>query len=255
VNYALKEDAITVDPLRFAGGKRGWGGKRRVRRVYHEYPTVRKIMEKVSDAECFACLAMIFGSGIELGGVLDQKRMHIGETLADGRGTIIVPGRDSSVSKEDRKNVEFRSERTIFVDKWAWDILKPYVDSLKLLPRAKLWSWSAKTKGRKLRETFYRAQVESGYLEEPPRSAKGNPRWDEVQPHTLHDARHSYCINRSLGLDGETPRSAGFCAHQLGHGSEQMVHAVYKKAGVEERVATLQLAAAMEEARRVAVGA
>ena len=59
----------------------------------------------------------------------------------------------------------------------------------------------------------------------------------------------------STNCCGETPRSAGFCAHQLGHGSEQMVHAVYKKAGVEERVATLQLAAAMEEARRVAVGA
>lgn len=247
VRYALRRHVLADDPLAFAFGKHGWAAKRRARAVYYEFPVIRSVLAHVEDAEARAALALIFGSGIECGGLLNQRRMHIRDTMPDGRGTVIVPGRDSSRSHDDRKN-EFRSERTIFVDAWAWAIVKPYVDALPSLPRAPLWSWSPATKGKRLREIFYRAQVAAGVLEEPPRSARGNPRWDAVQPHTLHDARHSYCVNRSLGLDGEPARSAAFCAAQLGHSTEQMVHTIYKKAGIEERVRTLQLAEAMRQA-------
>lgn len=252
VAYALRKEVLTVDPLRFAFGKHGWAPKRRARSVYHEYPRVRQIIAKVNDTEAHAALAMIFGSGIELGGLLDQKAMHIGDTLPDGRGKIIVPGQDSSLSGGDRKN-DFRSERTIIVDKWAWEIVLPYVKSLRKLPKTQLWSWKKTTKGKRLRDIFYRAQIAAGFIEEPERTAKGNMKWNTVQPHTLHDARHSYCINRSLGLDGEPPRSAGFCSRQLGHASEQMVISIYKKAGIEDQVRTLEMKAAMEEAARVAV--
>lgn len=254
VRYALRNGVLTVDPLAFAGGKHGWAAKRRARSTYHEYPRVREIIKRVWDREAHAALALIFGSGIELGGLLVQKRMHIGETLPDGRGTIVVPGQDSALDRSDRKNADYRSERTIFVDAWAWKIVKPYVDSLNKLGRAPLWTWKPTTKGKQLRDKFYRAQVAAGFIEEPALTGKGNPMWDAVQPHTLHDARHSYCINRSLGLDGEPARSAGFCASQLGHGSEQMVIMIYKKAKIEDRVRTLQLAAAMEEATKKAAG-
>lgn len=260
VRYALRVEVLTVDPLRFSGGKHGWAAKRRARSVYHEFPAVQSILNHMRDVEAHAAMALIFGSGMELGGLLEMKRLHIGETLADGRGTVKVPGKDSSLTGSDRKN-DFRSERTIFVDAWAWKIVKPYVDSLRKLPRTQLWSWSTGTKGKPLRDKFYRAQVAAGFIEEPPIKRKkmksrgesplSYPLWHMVNPHTIHDARHSYCINRSLGLDGEPPRSAGFCASQLGHGSEQMVHTVYKKAKIEDRVRTLQLAAAMEEAKRM----
>lgn len=253
VQYALRVEVLTVDPLRFAFGKKGWAAKRRARSVYYEFSRVRDVLAKVQDREAHAALALIFGSGIELGGLLEQKRLHIGDTLADGRGTIKVPGKDSGISRTDRKNA-FRSERTIFVDAWAWKIVKPYVDTLKLMPKAPVWSWKATTKGKQLRDIFYRAQVAAEFIDEPARTKKGNPRWNTVGPHTLHDARHSYCINRSLGLDGEAPRSAGFCASQLGHASEQMVNSVYKKANIEDRVRTLQMAAALDEAKRVAAG-
>lgn len=260
VNYAMRVRVLPLNdnPLAFAGGQNGWAPSRHTRSTYYDYPDVRAILAQMEQhPEAHAAMAMIFGSGIELGGVNDQKRMHLGETLDDGRGVIKVPGADSGVSKSDRKDKagkSYRSERTIFVDAWAWAIVRPFADTRAYLPKTPLWSWHEDPTAKPLRDAFYRAQVAAGYIDEPPKTASRKPKWSAVQVHTIHDARHSFCVNRSLGADGEPPRSAAYCAMQLGHGSEQMVHTVYKKAGIEERVRTLQTAELLKEAQRLAAG-
>jgi integrase len=210
------------------------------RSTFYEHDQVKHVLDQL-EGEDKAAVALIFGSGIELGALLAMKRAHVG---SDSERTIVAPG---------TKN-EFREERTIFVDEWAWKIFYPHAKSI-ISPRAPLWSYNPGTGGKDLRETFYWAQVRAGLIDEPAKNPKtGKLLWGQVKPHTLHDARHSYCINRSLGLDGEEPQDAAFCANQLGHADEQMVLKIYKKANVKERLRLIQLRRSQQRAAKAAGG-
>lgn len=223
--YARRRVPLTLNPFEDAD----WVPKNgSPRSTFYEHDKVKAILDRMAGEDRVA-MALVFGSGIELGALLNLKRSHIGTTLDDGRGTIVAPG---------SKN-EHREDRTIFVDKWAWEIVEPYCHDF--LPRATLWTYHPANGGKELRDAFYRAQVVVGYIESPPASeTTGKLLWGRSKPHTIHDARHSYCINRSLGLDGEEAQDAAFCANQLGHADETMVLKIYKKANVKERLRLIQ---------------
>jgi integrase len=128
-----------------------------------------------------------------------------------------------------------RRNRTVFVDRWAWPVVQSYAK--RFMPRAKLFPSIGD--GKRLREAFYEAQVTAGLIDDAALSKSGKKLWKAVSPHTLHDARHTYCYCRMLGLDGEARESTKFCSHQLGHGSEQMVNQIYAKANLEARIRQL----------------
>lgn len=193
------------------------------RMTFYEYPKVRRLLDHVESPEYRAALALLFGSGIEMGALMAMRGEHVG---APAERTVVALG---------TKN-EYRENRTIFVDKWAWELF--YAHARQKLPKAALWSFSPS----QLRTAFYRAQVAAGLLEKPPRSADGNPNWNAVRPHTLHDCRHSYTVNRALGLDGEPPRDTGYISAQLGHADEATVLRVYKKLNIAERLRLSQQA-------------
>ena len=222
IEYARKpKRADFIDPLIDADWIPDRGSPRS---TFHEYDTVEKVLACMAGEEK-AAMALVYGTGIELGALLAMKGAHVGKPLPDGRGTIIAPG---------TKN-EAREDRTIFVDAWAWKIFHAHAKTFT--PRAPLWSWNDVNGGKELRDAFYRAQVAAGRIDEPPVNEETRkPLWGRVSPHTIHDARHSYCVNRSLGLDGEEPQDITFCSTQLGHADETMVMKIYKKANIKRRL-------------------
>lgn len=165
-------------------------------------------------------MALTFGSGMELGALL---AMTHGDVLGDRM--VIAHG---------TKN-EHRRDRTIFVDRWAHDI---FMSGLNMLAttEAPLFSISE----AELRKQFYTAQVEAGFIKEPELSPNGKKLWHSVNPHTIHDARHTFAITRMLGLDGEPKRTMKFVSLQLGHASEQMLQQVYARVNGENRLAVMQ---------------
>lgn len=172
-----------------------------------------------------AAMALLFGSGMELGALIDLRREHIG---SDAERTVIAPG---------SKN-EHREARTIFVDAWAWTIFRAYLDAHPGSPREAVFPYSDVAKP--LREAFYAAQVAAGLIDAPPMNKTTNKRlWAQVNPHHIHDARHTYCVVRALGLDGEDPQDITFLSAQLGHADEQMVMKIYKKRNLKERAKLL----------------
>lgn len=200
------------------------------RTTFWEYERVVGVLGKMTGLERVA-MVEVFGSGIELGALLAQQGLHI-NWRSDER-TMTAPG---------SKN-EHRMDRTVFVDAWAWKDVRDHARTV--LPMAPLWPW--KDGGKHLRESFYEAQVAAGLLEAPPTQPKtGKKLWGRVKPHTIHDARHSYVLNRLLGLDGEPRQDMKFCAAQLGHADEQMVMKVYSKANVRERLRLIELRRARE---------
>jgi integrase len=223
--YARKRGPIFQNPFEDADWIPANGSPRS---TFYEFDKVQKVLQYLEGEDKVAA-ALVFGSGIELGALLNMKGAHIGSTLEDGRGMIVAPG---------SKN-EHREDRSIFVDAWAWKIITPHTDTI--LPRGSLWSYNPKNGGKELRDAFYNAQVRAGFIDAPTKNpATGKELWGRVKPHTIHDARHSYCINRSLGLDGEEAQDAAFCANQLGHADETMVLKIYKKANVKERLRLIQ---------------
>jgi integrase len=209
------------------------------RSTFYEHDRVLKVLEQLH-GEDKAAMALVFGSGIELGALLAMKGAHVG--AKDSR-TICAPG---------TKN-EHREDRTIFVDAWAWKIF--YEHARLVTPRGCLWNYRASNGGRELRDAFYTAQVAAGLIAEPERSETSRKiLWGPVKPHTIHDARHSYCVNRSLGLDGEEPQDASFCANQLGHADETMVLKIYKKANVKDRLRLIQQQQVMKAAKAAGEG-
>lgn len=189
------------------------------RAMAYEHDKVLKVLEQL-DGEDKAAIALMFGSGIELGALLTMRRGDVNER----EKTIIAHG---------TKN-EFRKLRAIFVREWAWKIFWAHAETF-VSPRASLWTFGAGGAGA-LRERFYWAQVRAGLIDEPQASeATGKLRWGRVSPHTLHDCRHSLCVNAGLGLDGEDAWDTETLAHQLGHRDEQMVIGVYKRTNIRER--------------------
>jgi len=220
--YARKRGPIFQNPFEDADWLPKNGSPRS---TFYEHERVLKVLEQLH-GEDKAAMALVFGSGIELGALLAMKGAHVG--AKDSR-TIIAPG---------TKN-EHREDRTIFVDDWAWKIF--YEHARFITPRGHLWNYRESNGGKELRDAFYTAQVNAGLIAEPEKSKEtGKLLWGRVKPHTIHDARHSYCINRSLGLDGEEAQDAAFCANQLGHADETMVLKIYKKANVKERLRLIQ---------------
>lgn len=212
------------------------------RAMHWDHETTLAVLGKMEGEEKIL-MTLIFGTGAELGtgdasGVLKMEGRHVGPepTDADELPWVVIPG-SKNASREDR---------TVFVNRWAWDVIRAYADTVK--PRELLW----KTKdagGKTLREAFYRAQVAAGVLKEPPRSERtGKLLWGESDPHTIHDARHTYCVVRLLGLDGEPRQSIKFCATQLGHADEQMVMRIYGKANISQRLRQLELREARKRA-------
>jgi integrase len=220
--YARKRVPVLGNPFEDAD----WIPKNgSARSTYHEHERRLSVLAHL-EGEDRAAIALVYGSGIELGALLGMKGVHVG---AKDSHTITAPG---------TKN-EYREARTIFVDAWAWEIF--YEHARHVTPLGQLWTYNPKDQGKDLREAFYGAQVAAGLIAAPEKSPRTGKRlWGRVTPHTLHDARHSYCINRALGLDGEPPQDAGFLAAQLGHADETMVLKIYKKVNVKERLRLIQ---------------
>jgi integrase len=201
------------------------------RTTFWEFEKVGRVISREMHGEAQAMMYTVFGSGIELGALLAMMAQDVGKS---SERTIIARG----------TKTDFRRERTIFVDQWAWPVVA--TRAKLMLPRTPLWTLNAK----QLREEFYGAQVKAGFVAAPRvNKATGKKLWGEVEGlHTIHDARHSWVLNRLLGLDGEPRQSTKYCAANLGHADEQMVMKVYSKANVEQRLRLLELA----EARRIA---
>lgn len=202
------------------------------RSVYWDHETTMAVLKHMT-GEPLVVMALIFGSGAELGtedngGVLKMEGRHI-QKNADR--TIIVPG---------SKN-QYREDRTIFLDAWAWQIVEAHMKGIK--PRQSLWSTiDIEGQGDEVRDAFYAAQVAAGVVNAPPKSeTTGKALWGAVDPHRIHDARHTYCYVRLTGDDGEPRQSLKFCSQQLGHGDEQMVMRIYAKANIEQRLRLIEL--------------
>jgi integrase len=187
------------------------------RMTYHEYPKVRAVLDRVENAEHRAALALLYGSGMEMVALEAMRGEHVG---TPAERTVVAMG---------TKNAH-RESRTIFVDQWAWAIF--YEHARTKLPKAPLWTFSS----WELRNAFYQAQVAAGLVEKPARTADGNLNWSAVKPHTLHDCRHSYYINRALGLDGEPARDTSYLSAQLGHADDTTGLRIYKKLNIAERL-------------------
>ena len=181
------------------------------RTTYWDHETVIKVLDKMCGC-ARAKMTLVFGTGIELGAGREINDMH----LRDWKSRVIIaPG-----TKNDS-----RRDRSVFVDRWAWERLQFSREMLVV-----------KMSDKDLREAFYEAQVAAGIIAAPAKSKAGKKLWKAVKAHWIHDARHSYCFNRILGLDGEPQQNVKFCSHQLGHGSEQMVMHIYGKCNMEERI-------------------
>lgn len=194
------------------------------RTTYWDHETVLRVLGHMTGRARDA-MTLIFGTGMELGALLALTPAHTA-----GRGRIIVvPG---------TKN-EARRDRMVFIDRWAYDALYGARLVFDFAPD-----------GGDLRDAFYEAQVAAGVIAAPERSASGKKLWSRVKPHTIHDARHSYCYNRILGLDGESRQTLKFCAHQLGHTTEQMVMTIYSKCNMDERIRQLEVSEAFTAGTR-----
>jgi integrase len=196
------------------------------RMKYWSHAQVKTVLELMDD-QAFVAMTLLFGTGIELGALLAMTHGDIcGQRSVTARGT---------------KN-NARRNRSVRVDAWAWDVVEIYTRTARAGGASlheKLFDFASD--GGDLRDAFYAAQVEAGLIPEPPRSKNGKKLWSQVDVHTLHDCRHSYCYTRLLGDDGEPRQSLKFCAHQLGHTTEQMVMQIYGKANIEERIKQLEL--------------
>lgn len=224
--YARKRVPLTENPFEEAD----WLPENNpARTMKWDHERTLLVLSKMHGAAKLA-MTTIFGSGMELGAAQSLCGDDLGSQLVGGRGVITAHG----TKTDDRR------DRDIFVNKWAWDEIR----WLKNRGRELLWPEFAEDDTR-LRDAFYQAQVDAKLIDEPPRSKSGKRLWKKVSPHTIHDARHTYCFVRLLGLDGEPRETVKFCSNNLGHGSEQMVQQIYGKLNIGEIVRQLEL----EEAR------
>jgi len=183
-----------------------------------------------------AAAALMLGSGMELAAIL---RLRGRDVSRDRSRTVFADG-----TKTDSRS------RHVTVDAWAWPIVEAHARSI--VGTAHVFPWSETTKGVALRESFYRAQVRAGLCELPATSEHGYLLWNAVNPHTLHDCRHTYAVCRGLGLDGEPAQDNVFLASQLGHADETMVTRIYKRLAPARRQQLLAEAATLRQASRSA---
>lgn len=235
IKYARKRVPLLLDPLAEA---EDWAPRPRGGRTKSwDYETVRRVLDAMK-GEPRALMALVFGSGIELGAALAMQGQHVTRT---GERTITAPG---------TKN-EHREDRRIFVDAWAWAIFEPHTRGKS--GAEPLWPGMTKRPdGRIVRRAFYAAQVACGLVAAPPVAASGVRLWGSVDVHKIHDARHTYCEVRMLGLDGEPRQDIRYCAAQLGHADEQMVMKIYAKKRLSDRLRTLALREARQAGQRSA---
>lgn len=232
--YARKRVPLMVNPFE----ERDWfPANGSPRSTYWDWDTTAEVLDRMS-GEPRVFMHLVFGSGIELGAGMSMRGRHVPDSDRFQDRTVVAPG---------SKN-EHREDRTIFVTDWAWGVLREH--SRLVLPTAPLWSFNPSNRGREIREAFYEAQVAAGVIEAPPVNKKtGKKLWAAVNPHRIHDARHSYCYIRMLGLDGERRFSTKECSQQLGHADEQMVMKVYNKANIAQRLRLIELAEARQAGR------
>lgn len=200
------------------------------RTVYWEFDRVQEVLSQVPRGHLRVALTLIFGSGIELGAITKLLGQHV---LGGNENKIMVPG---------TKN-DFRRNRVVFVDAWAWPAVNFHARNRRTsqpLFDPDVIGYN----GRLLREALYEAQVRARLIPAPPRSSAGKPLWGSVPKHDVHDARHTYAMIRLLGLDGARPESMKYVANQLGHVDEQMVMRIYSKFRAEDRLRFLELSRA-----------
>lgn len=224
--YRYARKRVAGDPIENPFEEADWLPENNPARTTHwDHATALKVLDDMSGA-AQAKMTLIFGTGMELGASQELNDLHLREWKSR---LVTAPG---------TKN-ESRRDRTVYVDRWAWERVA-FLKAMLTQPMSEV----------ELRNAFYEAQVRQGIILEPTKSKSGKKLWKTVNPHTIHDARHSYCYTRLLGDDGEPRQSVKFCSHQLGHGSEQMVMLIYGKCNMEERIKQLELAEAREEGRR-----
>lgn len=229
--WARKQVAGLVDPFDDAD----WLPQNAApRAVYWDHETRMKVLAKLT-GEVRACVALALGSGMERVALAALRESDIG---ADR--TVVAHGTKNG----------FREDRTIFVDAWAWAEFRQH--RRRVAPTERVFGV---TMGKVLR-ALYQAQVDAGLIDKPESSDSYKPLWKAVNPHTLHDCRHTFAVCRALGLDGEARQTARWIAYNLGHADEQMVLRIYAKARIEDRLRLLELAEAKrqgaQEAREVA---
>lgn len=223
--YARKRVPLTVNPFEDVEEWRPANGS--PRSTFWDHDTRVKVLERMT-GQSRAAMALVLGTGIELGALLALTYADIGKDR-----TIVAHGSKNAA----------REDRTVFVDKWAWDIFKRFVGTALLLPSAPVFSIGEAV----LREEFYWAQVAADLIAKPATSTTYKLLWKQVKPHTIHDARHTYVVNRLLGLDGEAKQDLKYCATQLGHADEQMVMKIYGKANIRERLRLIELGEARKQ--------
>jgi integrase len=223
--YARKRVPLVVNPFDEPDWIPANGSPRS---TFWDHDTTLRVLAAM-EGPARVAMTLVFGSGMELGALLAMEGRHFNRDR-----TVVAPG---------TKN-EYREDRTIFVNEWAWETVKAHAQNIG--SRSKLFTLGEK----ELREAFYCAQVKCGLIAAPAKSeATGKLLWGQVDPHTIHDARHTYCVVRLLGLDGEPRQSAKYCSMQLGHADEQMVMKIYSKANLDQRLRMIELAEARNTGR------
>jgi len=202
-----------ADPFSFAGEWLPRNGASRT--TWWTHAQTLTVLDRMS-GEPRRAMALIFGTGMELGALRNLQHSHI---LADR--TIVAPG---------SKNA-YRRGRTVICDAWAWAIFNE--GRAPGFPTMPLFTAT----DNEIRNAFYTAQVDAQFIAPPERSAATRKRlWGDVAGlHHIHDARHTFAVVRLLGLDGEPKRTMKFVAANLGHADETMTMRIYSKAGVAQR--------------------
>lgn len=235
--YARRRVPLLADP--FEDAEEWLPDANSARNIWWDHDTVLKVLSFM-DGEAKDFMTLVFGTGMELGAALAMRGEHIGRN--PGEKIVVAPG---------TKNAH-RENRTIFVSEWAWPVIEDRAAGVAR--KASLWhDIDAAGRGVEVRKAFYEAQVAAGMLDAPPvNKTTGKKLWHAVSPHTIHDARHSFCVIKLLGLDGEPRQSIRWCSMQLGHADETMVTRIYAKANLQERLKMVELKEAREAGRQEA---
>lgn len=207
---------------------------------YYEHEDVLRVLDFMPDGEAKVFITLAYGTGMEVSALFAATRNDVLE-------------KERAVWAHGKKNKKGRSyrDRICFIDLWAWERVWPHVQTLT--PRAPLFQ---NVSLDHIRDTFYAAQV-AARLAGPPglSTTTGKLSWDG--PHTIHDCRHSFCVNRVLGQDGEPRKDLQYLADQLGHADTVMVSRIYAKFRLKARLDALIAAeaqhAAAEEASTVRI--
>jgi integrase len=213
VTFLRRRVSELADPFSFAGEWLPRNGASRT--TWWAHAQTLTVLDRMP-GEPRRAMALIYGTGMELGALRNLKHSHI---LADR--TITANG---------TKN-DYRRGRTVICDAWAWAIFNE--GRAPGFPTMPIFTAT----DHEIRNAFYTAQVDAQFISAPKRSRTTSKRlWGDVAGlHHIHDARHSFAVVRLLGLDGEPKLTMKFVAANLGHSDETMTMRIYSKAGVAQR--------------------